>query len=99
MFDPRSTRSDTTVLDNQVERTPRYYFVSLGLAMRMDPAAGDAMVIPAEADDESVPEFHSSKRWDLHDPFATDVYYIGNMIQQDFFRVGAISTLRTSHKY
>ncbi|KAH9035411.1 kinase-like domain-containing protein [Lactarius hengduanensis] len=60
-------------------RPPRYYFIDFGLS-RLYPSR-DAMDEPLRCGDKSAPEHRSGQ---LCNPFHTDIYYIGNLIRQEF---------------
>ncbi|KAI0325242.1 hypothetical protein GY45DRAFT_1261218 [Cubamyces sp. BRFM 1775] len=64
-------------------RTPiKYYFIDFGLSRRFNPAKGPPRSRPIWGADRTVPEFHKSLQ--PCDPFPTDVYYLGNVIQTVF---------------
>jgi hypothetical protein len=69
----------------RTQRPPKYYFVDFGIARRYDPANGPPLELPIEGGDRTVPEFQTSN--DACDPFPTDVYYLGNLIRQEFLEV------------
>ena len=69
----------------RTERPPRYFFIDFGLSRRYDPKNGPPLEDPIWGGDKTVPEFRKSN--DPCDPFPTDVYYIGNMIRQNFTEV------------
>lgn len=69
----------------RTQRPPKYYFIDFGISRRYNPENGSPLEDPIRGGDRSVPEFR-----DLHtpcNPFPTDIYYIGNMIRQDFLQV------------
>ncbi|KAL0952417.1 hypothetical protein HGRIS_006691 [Hohenbuehelia grisea] len=68
-----STRTQTPV---------KYYLTDFGLSRKYDPEAGPPREIPIRGGDKTVPEFQ--KPLDPCDPFPTDVYYVGNLIRQNF---------------
>ncbi|KAH9166399.1 hypothetical protein EDB89DRAFT_2232929 [Lactarius sanguifluus] len=63
----------------RTQRPPRYYFIDLGLS-RLYPSR-DATDEPLRGGDKSAPEHRSGRRCN---PFHTDIYYIGNLIRQEF---------------
>ncbi len=67
-------------------RPVRYYFIDFGPSRRYNPEDGPPREHPIRGGDKSVPEF---KNWngDLLDPFPTDIYYVGNMIQESVLQV------------
>ncbi|KAH9045896.1 kinase-like domain-containing protein [Lactarius deliciosus] len=63
----------------RTQRPPRYYFIDLGLS-RLYPSR-DATDESLRGGDKSAPEHRSGRRCN---PFHTDIYYIGNLIRQEF---------------
>jgi hypothetical protein len=67
----------------RTQMPPKYYFVDFGISRRYDIGA-----VPLEpvirGGDKSVPEHRTG---DPCNPFPTDVYYVGNMIRQEFLKV------------
>lgn len=66
----------------RTQHSPRYYFVDFGIARRYDPVNGPPLELPIEGGDRTVPEFQA--RNGPCNPFPTDVYYLGNLIRQEF---------------
>ncbi|KAF8441721.1 kinase-like domain-containing protein [Boletus edulis BED1] len=66
----------------RTERPPKYYFIDFGISRRYDPSVTDPKEIPIWGGDKEVPEFQNSN--EPCDPFATDVFYVGNAIKMDF---------------
>ena len=65
------------------QRPPRYYFIDFGLS-RQYPSR-DVMDEPLPGGDESAPE-HQPGRPPCN-PFHTDIYYIGNLVRNEFMEV------------
>lgn len=63
----------------------KYYFIDFGLSRKYDPDGGPPREPPIYGGDKSVPEFRRSP--EPCDPFPTDIYYIGNLIREDFLQV------------
>lgn len=86
--DPSKTRdwkAGVKVFDRT--RCPvRYYFIDFGLSRQYNPEEGPPREHPIVGGDKTVPEFQDWKG-DLLDPFPTDIYYIGNMIQYTLLEV------------
>ena len=72
----------------RTQRPPKYYFIDFGISRRYDPADGPPLELPIEGGDKTVPEFKASHG--PCDPFPTDVYYLGNLIRQEFLEVTCI---------
>jgi hypothetical protein len=71
----------------RTEHPPKYYLADFGLSRRYDPKAGPALELPIRGNDKTVPEFQGDGYDQASDPFATDVYYIGNEIKTRFLQV------------
>ena len=91
MFHPRSPEKSLDYRGSpkhstRTARPVRYYFIDFGLSRRYNPNDGPPREHPIRGGDKSVPEF---KNWDgeLLDPFPTDIYYVGNMIQESVLQV------------
>jgi len=69
----------------RTERPVKYYFIDFGLSRRYDHSIAHPLEVPIWGGDKEVPEFQTSN--EPRDPFATDVFYIGNAIRQDFVDV------------
>jgi hypothetical protein len=69
----------------RTQRPLKYYFIDFGLSRRYDPSDIKPKEIPIWGGDKEVPEFQNSN--EPCDPFATDVFYIGNAIKMDFILV------------
>ncbi|KAI0041523.1 hypothetical protein FA95DRAFT_1501343, partial [Auriscalpium vulgare] len=68
---------------------PRYYLIDFGLSRYYDPADGAPLDTMRWGGDKSVPEFRGyspGRDRPLHNPFPTDIYYIGNMLREDFIQ-------------
>ncbi|KAI0786628.1 hypothetical protein C8Q75DRAFT_808159 [Abortiporus biennis] len=64
-------------------RPTKYYFIDFGLSCRYDPENGPSRDIPIFGGDKSVPEFIDNPD-QPHNPFPTDIYYVGNVIRDRF---------------
>ena len=69
----------------RTQRPPKYYFIDFGLSRCYDPSDTNPKERPIWGGDKEVPEFQNSN--EPRDPFATDVFYIGNAIKKDFILV------------
>ena len=63
----------------------KYYFIDFGISRKYDPADLPPKEPPIFGGDRSVPEFNRSD--EPCDPFPTDIYYVGNLIREDFLQV------------
>jgi hypothetical protein len=66
----------------RTQRPPIYYFIDFGLSRQY--ASRDALDEPVRGGDKSAPEHRSRRRCN---PFQTDIYYIGNLVRQEFMNV------------
>ncbi|KAK7448439.1 hypothetical protein VKT23_013702 [Stygiomarasmius scandens] len=70
------------VYRKSLTRNPvKYYFIDFGSTLQYDPQYGPAREFPGYGGDRSVPEF-KSRPDELCDPFAVDIYRLGNLIRQ-----------------
>jgi hypothetical protein len=69
----------------RTQRPPKYYFIDFGISRKYNPADRPPLEDPIWGGDRSVPEFRRSL--DPCDPFPTDVYYVGNLVREDFLDV------------
>ncbi|KAI0081952.1 hypothetical protein K474DRAFT_1655844 [Panus rudis PR-1116 ss-1] len=69
---------------SRTERPPKYYLIDFGLSRQYPPGVKHPLEPIIFGGDKSVPEF--VEPWNPCDPFPTDIYYIGNMIQYEFLQ-------------
>ncbi|KAG1863837.1 hypothetical protein F4604DRAFT_1625791 [Suillus subluteus] len=72
----------------RTQRPPKYYFIDFGLSRQYDAQEDNPLEYPIFGGDKSVPEFQNSADIPLN-PFPTDVYYLGNVIRQEFLNTKA----------
>lgn len=77
----------------RTERPTRYYIIDFGLSRKF--SVGEKLVAPVSyGGDKSVPEYKDPSRAES-DPFAIDVYCLGNLIREWFLDVRLpLSSLR-----
>ncbi|KAK7043170.1 hypothetical protein VNI00_008524 [Paramarasmius palmivorus] len=63
----------------RTRRPVQYYYIDFDLCEQYNPAVGKAQKVPGYGGDRALPEFKHSDR--LCDPFAVDVYRLGNIIR------------------
>jgi hypothetical protein len=73
---------------SRTRRPTKYLFIDFGLSRRYDPANGPPLDKPYRGGDKSAPEHQDMTR--PCNPFPTDVYYLGNLIREDFMQVQAL---------
>jgi hypothetical protein len=66
----------------RTQRPPVYYFIDFGLSRQY--ISRDVMDEPLRGGDKSAPEHRSGLRCN---PFRTDIYYIGNLVREEFMKV------------
>ncbi|EGN92940.1 hypothetical protein SERLA73DRAFT_64928 [Serpula lacrymans var. lacrymans S7.3] len=66
----------------RTQSPPKYFFIDFGISRRYDPGDEAHMEDPIWGGDKTVPEFQTSV--DPQNPYYTDVYYLGNVIREDF---------------
>jgi hypothetical protein len=71
----------------RTERPPKYFLIDFGLSRRYDPKDGPPLELPIHGGDKTVPEFQEEGYDKPSDPFVTDIYYLGNMIKENFLDV------------
>ena len=75
----------------RTQRPPKYYFIDFGLSRRYSPDDTSPLAFPIFGGDKTVPEFQNSKK--PMNPFPTDIYYLGNMIREDFLQASALNSI------
>ena len=68
----------------RTQRPPIYYFIDLGLSRQY--TSRNVTDEALRGGDKSAPEHKSGRRCN---PFHTDVYYIGNLVREEFINVRA----------
>jgi hypothetical protein len=69
----------------RTQRPPKYYLIDFGLSRRYEAGQVAPREIPLLGGDSTVPEFQNSNA--PHDPFPTDIYYVGNMMKEECLEV------------
>lgn len=77
-------------------RPTKYYLIDFGLSIKFSSTHENPVAIPIFGGDRTVPEFQTNP-CGLYNPFRTDVYYIGNMIREDFLQVQYCYLVLTPH--
>lgn len=70
-------------------RPTRYIFIDFGLSVKYTSEDGEPMACPIQGGDKSVPEFQGDGKLKPNNPFPTDIYYLGNLIREDFLQVSS----------
>ena len=66
----------------RTQRPPVYYFIDFGLSRQY--TSRNVTDEPLRGGDKTAPEHRSKRRCN---PFPTDIYYIGNLVRQEFMEV------------
>lgn len=69
----------------RTENPVKYYFIDFGISGRYPPGEGTPSAPVHVGGDRTVPEFLTSNN--THNPFPTDVYYVGNLVREEFLQV------------
>ena len=80
---------------SRTRRPTKYFLIDFGLSRRHDPANGPPLYKPYKGGDKSAPEHQDAERF--CDPFPTDVYYLGNLVREEYIQVRVISLLLPCH--
>jgi hypothetical protein len=85
--DPRKTKDFRRNAKgySRTRRPTRYHLIDFGLSRVYDPANGPPLDQPLRGGDKSAPEHQDGKT--PCDPFPTDVYYLGNLVREDYMKV------------
>ncbi|KAG1746005.1 kinase-like domain-containing protein [Suillus paluster] len=67
----------------RTQRPPKYYLIDFGLSRRYNATEENPLEYPIFGGDKSVPEFQKNADVPMN-PFPTDIYYLGNVIRQQF---------------
>ena len=89
----RDFRGKWEASHTRTERPVKYFLIDFGSAARYDSVDPPPMEVPLPGGDRSVPEFVGYNlrlplsKVKLHNPFPTDVYYLGNWMREKFVDV------------
>lgn len=70
----------------RTQRPPKYYIIDFGLSRQYDANDDNPLEYPVLGGDKTVPEFQNDMDVPLN-PFPTDVYYLGNIIREQFLNI------------
>jgi hypothetical protein len=73
------------------ECTVKYYWIDFGIACKYRPEERPVTERVVMGADKSPPEHKNKSKKARCDPFATDVYYVGNLVRESFLKVISIS--------
>jgi len=69
---------------SRTRRPTKYLLIDFGLSRRYDPENGPPLEKPLRGGDKSAPEHRDMNR--PCNPFPADVYYLGNMVREDYMQ-------------
>lgn len=69
----------------RTQRPPKYYYIDFGLSRQYDASEENPLEYPVFGGDKSAPEFQNNVDVPLN-PFPTDVYYLGNVVREQFLK-------------
>lgn len=95
---PSMNREFTELVKDPFTRTaksPKYYIIDFGMSRRYSPDDPHPQEIAAEGGDRTVPEFQNGHA--PHDPFAVDIYCVGNVIREFILEVSLDVSRRLVH--
>ncbi|CAL1706324.1 unnamed protein product [Somion occarium] len=89
MFHPRDDRrtldfKGTAKYYTRTARPTKYFFIDFGLSRKYHPGDMPPVEPVIFGGDKTVPEF--TEPYDPVNPFPTDIYYVGNLIREDFLQ-------------
>ena len=76
---------------SRTRRPTKYLLIDFGLSRRYDPANGPPLDKPYRGGDKSAPEHQDTETF--CNPFPTDVYYLGNLVREEYLQVCVVSLL------
>ncbi|VDC04965.1 unnamed protein product [Peniophora sp. CBMAI 1063] len=68
----------------RTERPVKYYIIDFGLSHKFEPDNTAPRIVPIIPGDKSVPEHQGMQEFEPSDPFATDIYTAGNLVNEWF---------------
>lgn len=103
---PYMNRSFTARAKRPFTRTakaPKYYIIDFGMSRQYSHDDLHPMEMLPEGGDRTVPEFHNSLEPTRHDPFAVDIYCLGNVIKKyivdvSLFTINRLSLANLTHR-
>jgi hypothetical protein len=72
---------------SRTQRPPKYYLIDFGLSRRYEDDISTVVEPVIVGGDRTAPEHAEDRGATPCNPFQTDVYYIGNMVREEFIRV------------
>ena len=69
----------------RTQQLTRYIIIDFGMLSRYDPSDVSPREVGLIRGDKTVPEFLKGQPY--HDPYKTDIYYVGNLVRTEFMQV------------
>lgn len=80
----------------RTQKPPRYLWIDFGLSAHFKDPAKPPHYVAAHGTDKTAPEFQRPMdNPSAYDPFATDIYYLGNLVRSYFLEVSSSICLFT----
>jgi len=76
---------DSAPFFTRTQRPTRYIIIDFGMSSRYNPSDVSPREVGLIGGDKTVPEFLKGQQY--HDPYKTDIYYVGNLIRTEFMQV------------
>ena len=94
--DPRKSKDfrQSAKVYSRTRRPTRYHLIDFGLSRLYDPANGPPLDRPLRGGDKSAPEHQDGET--PCNPFPTDVYYLGNLVREDYMEVRSFFSLQNT---
>ncbi|KAJ7162138.1 hypothetical protein C8R46DRAFT_1353155 [Mycena filopes] len=67
----------------RTQQPPKYYLIDFGISLRFSENEPRS-ALPIVGADRTVPEYQNDGHLYAQDPFATDIYFLGNLIREEF---------------
>jgi hypothetical protein len=70
----------------RTQQPPKYYFIDFGISVQFEPGQ-PTTALAIQGADATVPEYQNGGDLVPLNPFHTDVYFLGNLIREEFLDV------------
>ena len=71
----------------RTQKPPKYYLIDFGISYQFASDNTQPRIMPIISGDRTAPELQGRGEAIRHDPFPTDIYYLGNVFKQNFLEV------------
>ena len=80
-------------------KPPKYFIIDFGMSCRYSPDDPNPTETSPDGGDGTVPEFNNSSDPVPHNPFAVDIYCMGNVIQEVILDVSSLKPISQATGY